>query len=632
MTGTYLYFDLETHNAGRQYSMSAREFVRTFQYAWDDGPVQVTTDYDEMLAITRSAKFLVAHNGLFFDTSVLFGTDSVEPLRMAMDKRVIDTFVLASLVTPAPNRYTDEKGHTFFDADKPGTAMRWLSLANLCYQFGLPGKFGDLSEIAKKYNPEKTKKADLDYGLIPIDDEDFQYYMRQDVIAVRALYQFLLTRVNLTGYPGDYIWREMELAAAMAQLSRNGLSIDQDFANDRIANMATDREEIMAWLVETYDFPTEGKSPWGSTAGKQVILDTMASFGITPETHDWPKTPTGAPKLGGDDLMALTDGQGEEAERFGQALATLKSQRSIPQLVLDSTHPDGKVHMDVSSLQRSGRWSFQRPGITVVGSREGKDADKALFVAENGRVLAGFDYSNADPRAMAALSGDREYAKRFLEVDPETGKDYDGHNLTGEALFGKEAYYVQMKNGKPILRPVSKAAGNAMNYNVGAKKLTVTLNTVLAKEKIDLPPFSEGDAKEMNRNFHDTYAALKKFKDRAVKEGEQNGFVVNSWGRKMTVDRDRAYTQAPALYGQGSVREMMGDAILRLIRRGEYYARSLRAIIHDELLLEFDEDTIERDVSVVKECMEATFHPKGGIAIAFPVGFGYGRSWKDAGH
>lgn len=632
MTGTYLYWDLETQNAGLQYSMPPEQFVMTMQYAWDDGPVTVTTDYEEMLSLVRAAKFNVAHNSSAFDMSVLFGPDSVEPLRMAMDCRVIDTFVLASLVTPAPTKYTDEKGHTFYDADKPGTAMRWLSLSNLCYQFGLPGKFGDLSEIAKRYNPEKTRKADLDYGLIDIDDEEFRTYMEQDVIAVRGLYHYLVDRVKATGYSGAYIWREMELAGAMAQLSRNGLTIDQDFAHERIETMAKDRVEIMDWLVETYDFPTEGKSPWVSARGKEVIIETMASFGITPKTHDWPTTPTGALKLGGDELLALTEGAGDEAERFGQALATLKSQRSIPQLVLDSTHPDGKIHMDVSSLQRSGRWSFQRPGITVVGSREGKDADKALFVAEPRKFLAGFDFSNADPRAMAALSGDPEYAKRFLEVDPETGKEYDGHNLTGEALFGKEAYYVRMKNGKPILRPVSKAAGNALNYSIGPKKLMVTLNTVLAKEKIDIPPFSEGDAREMGRNFNETYAQLKRFKEHAVNQGERQGYVENSWGRRMTVDPDRAYTQAPSLYGQGSVREMMGDAVLRLIRKGEYYARSLRAIIHDELLLEFDEKTIETDVEVVKQCMEATFHPKNGLAIAFPVGYGYGRSWRDAGH
>ena len=102
----------------------------------------------------------------------------------------------------------------------------------------------------------------------------------------------------------------------------------------------------------------------------------------------------------------------------------------------------------------------------------------------------------------------------------------------------------------------------------------------------------------------------------------------------MPVIKDRAWNQAPAQYGQGVTREMMGDAILRLCERGEYYIHALRAIIHDELLMEFDEDTIERDIAVVKECMEVDFDPKNrvGFPIKFPVGSGYGKTWYDAGH
>ena len=86
--------------------------------------------------------------------------------------------------------------------------------------------------------------------------------------------------------------------------------------------------------------------------------------------------------------------------------------------------------------------------------------------------------------------------------------------------------------------------------------------------------------------------------------------------------------------GQGTTREVMGDAILRLIRKGEYFIRSLRAIIHDELLLELREDRIEEDILVVRECMEITLDPGTNVSLPmhFPVGYGYGANWKEAGH
>lgn len=645
----YLFFDIESHNAGREYSMSPREFFRLGQYAWNDGPVILTDDYDEMIRVIREADYVVGHNIISFDLSVLFGVDSIEALQMAMDRKVIDTFYLANLLTPAPYSYTDEKGHTYRDAAKPENAMKWLSLANLCFQFNLPGKFGSLKEIAKRYHEPKTRVADLDYSRIPLDDEEFRMYAEQDVIAVRALFHYLMEERKRQAYPGDYIWREMELmSATVGQMSRNGIKVNQEYARTRIEEAAVVRDRLMKWLVEEFDMPTDSKMPWKTNAGKGAILKAFDSFGIVFENNeDWPRTPSGAPSFSGETMLAISEGT--EAEELGKALATLQGQRSLSQLVLDSMFEDGRVHPQISSLQRSGRWSFTKPGVTIFGERtEALKADKALFIAGEGKVLAGFDYSSADARAMAALSGDEEFARRF-ETDEDGNDLHDGHNLTGEAIFGKDTYYSQLdKKGKPLLRPVAKMAGHAQNYNIGAYKLATTLNAASKKENLGLYfwanagrgakpiPHVEGaiETPDMISAFNVAYVWLKRFKDRAVDEGEAQGYVTNSWGRRMKIDDGRAFTQAPALHGQSVTREMMGDAILRLIRKGEYYIRAMRAIIHDELLLEFDEDRIEEDIRVVKECMEVDFDPGTVISIKspFPVGHGYGKTWKDASH
>jgi len=656
----YVFFDSETRSARTEYGMAPHEFVRLFQYAINDGPVELIeihseSDLERVRNILRAADYNVSHNGISSDLSWIFGIDSVEPLYMAMDRKVIDTFYLANLLKPAPYSFTRENGSVSTASSKPVEhAMGWLSLANLCFQFGLEGKLGNLKELAKPYQLAGTKVADYEYGLIPLDDPEFRAYAEQDVIAVRNLYKYLLNEIRVQDYPGEYIWREMELiSATVGQMSRNGILVNQEYANKRVAEMESRREEVMKWLVEKYDFPVEGKSPWASAKGKDAIVSALADYGITPETVDWPRTPTGALKLGGEELMMLVEGVSDEAEEFVQAIAELKGMRGIPQLVLDTMKADGRVHPKVSSLQRSGRWSFTEPGVTIFGERNEKlKADKALFIADEGNVLAGFDYSSADARAMAALSGDDEFAKRF-EEDEEGNALYDGHNLTGEAIFGADEYYgdgPRDKSAKPPLRPVSKAAGHAQNYNIGAYKLANTLNRESKKEKLGLHFWAPANTKYGQKpieeqpnsmhtrdfidNFNETYVWLKRFKDKAVKEAEDNGFVTNSWGRRMAVDSGRAYTMGPALHGQSVTREMMGDAILRLIRRGEYYIRAMRAIIHDELLMEFDESTIDRDVKVIRECMEHTFDPGTNVSLAikFPVGHGYGKTWKNASH
>lgn len=252
-----LYWDTETFSAGTELNMTPREFVRLFQYAWDDGPVQMTTDYDEMLEIVRSTDFLVAHNQISFDLTALFGYESIEPLYMAMDRKVIDTYYLAHLLHPAPMKYRRRNGSWAVETDDSvGHAKGWLSLDNLAYQFNLPGKIGDLKELAKKYNPPKTPVKQLEYGLIDLEDPEFLAYAEQDVIAVRALYKYLLNSIQEQGYPGEYIWREMELlSATVGQMHRNGILVDQEYARNKIEIQEKQKAETLDWLVENYNFP-----------------------------------------------------------------------------------------------------------------------------------------------------------------------------------------------------------------------------------------------------------------------------------------------------------------------------------------------------------------------------------------
>lgn len=999
-----LYYDTEGYSAGREIELGPREYVRLFQYAWDDGPVHMTTDYDEMISLIREADFIVAHNQMSYDLTALFGYESLEPLRMARERKVIDTFYLANLLIAAPERYKMRNGRVAVETSDPVShSMMWLSLDNLCFQLGLEGKLGNLKDLAKKYNPPGTKVADYEYGLIDLEDPEFLAYAEQDVIAVRSLYKYLLGEIKRQDYPGDYIWREMyALSAIVGQIHRNGIKVDVEFAENRIAKQEERKIVLMQELVDKYDFPTEGKSPWASAAGKEATLKAMSDYGFTPDsTPEWPRTPKGAPKLGGKDLLLFTEGT--EAEDFVRTLGELKGQRSTAQLVLDNLKPDGRVHPDITALQRSGRFclpethklltkrgvlhvndvregdetldmrnrwvkvkrihryatgevhtyenktsflestpehrwvqwtedratrtveplfaqssrrrlqltpdsypffpqeayiwsdmtererrafligllvtdgtavkypdrstgrfgvyqtelkfyeelrdflgdlvttdysrpvwknpsntihelrldqkevqtildleglvleghlrhseqlvnwvlslsytesqafmtavyladgnvrskstvistmnenlvpvlqiaayrcgmrsnyrqyvnkmnglvsgrvaltrdristrtltkpevshqpvwcvetdtgtftawgpdgrwsgpyltgnSFTRPGVTIFGDRtEELKQDKAIFTAEEGKVMAGFDYSNADARAMAGLSGDHEYALRFAE-DEEGNLLYDGHNLSGQAVFGEAIYYegrTPEENPKPRLRPVAKVYSHASNYGIGAYKLATQLNLACKQLGIDLffwapagknkdgtykakpipvpdkfadvvnrdsltgAPIPDGMflTRDMIDRASESYPFLARFKLEAYEEAETFGYVTNAWGRKIFVHKSRAYTGGPAAYGQNATAEMMKDAIISLCERGEYYIRAMRAIIHDELLMEFDEATIDRDIAVVKECMEVDFDPKNrvGFKIKFPVGHGYGKTWKDAGH
>lgn len=606
----YCFADIESASAGRQYGMTPREFFRLGQWAINDGPVNLTTDYDEFMAVLEAADYLVFHNGISFDLPVLYGVGSMRPLELAIERKVIDTFVLASLVNPAPYMYVNKDGRTVFDGAKPERAKSWLSLDEQAHQLGVEGKLGNLKELAKKYQPEGTKVAEYDYSLIPLDDPDFLAYAEQDVIATRHIYYELLGMLKRQNYSGEYVWREMLVWSINSQATRNGVLVDTEEAQRRVDELTAEREEIMEWLVRDFDMPTNSKQPWKSNAGKGAIIKAFESFGIVPEDNPtWARTASGAPSFSGDTMKAIS--AGTEAEKLGEALATLQGQRSLAQLALESTYEDGRIHPEIACLQRSGRTSVQRPGLTVWTARGPGAVEKRYFIADPGHVMVEMDFSAADARAVAAVSGDAEYAKRF-----EPGAD--PHEITGRIFFPDlydtdPAYY----------RNKTKPGTHGMSYRIGAKKLAATLDVTVQ------------EALGFLENYRQTYPYVAAWQDRVTREGE-SGFVTNSWGRRMVVDPDRSFNQSSALIGQSTTRELLFDGLIAIALDRLEVIRYLRMTIHDAIIWSIPEGEVDEAVPYILSKMTQTFDPKTNVSqpIEFPMSVGPldARDWHEAGH
>lgn len=653
MAKKLLFADIETHNAGKQYGMPAREFFRLGQFAWGDGEIQVTSDYDYFVEQVRAADWVVFHNGISFDLPVLFGTESTEPLEMALDGKVICTYVLATLLNPVPYSYTNKSGHTFYDAAKPERAKKWYALENQCFQYGIPGKFGDLTDLAKQHNPPKTLRRDLDYALIPLDDPDFLEYARQDIEALRGLYYRLIQEIKDQDYNREYIWREMVKWSINAQITKNGVLVDIPEAQDRVEHLKQERDLIMEMLVRDFDFPTTGKQPWKSDAGKEAIISALKTHGVHTTDPGWDRTAGGAPSFGGEVLQKITKGTG--AEELGRALATLMGQRSLAQLALESVYEDGLAHPSILCIQRSGRTSVTEPGLTVWTAKcgicgegvcdhpESGTVEKRYFIPEPGNKMVSLDFSSADARAMAALSGDAAYAIQF-EVNEDGTAKYDSHNLVGEAAFGKEKYWAGVPAGvkKPPLRNPSKVISHSTNYNVGAKKLAAGMNEACVDAGLDME-FEVWEAKNMLDNFNKQYPLLKRFKDKAVAEGESLGYVENPWGRRMRVDEGRSFTQSPALQGQSVTAERIYDGLIKIARDKIECIRWVKFPVHDEVVLSIPEVDLDWGIPYFQQSMSGVFDPfetSGGNpkwTVSQPIEFLMSagepaNDWHSAGH
>lgn len=620
-----LYFDIETGSADDRWRRDRYDFTRLHQFAWNDDPVELTTDLDELIDHLRNADLVVGHNIQAFDLSVIFGKDSTEPLEMALNKKVFDTWVHATLVNPAPDSYTNRDDRKIYDASKPERAKVWFSLDNQAFQLGIDGKIGDLKAMAKKYGG---------YDKIPVDDPDYEKYAIQDVVVARDVAKALKEKTLETVVTWDYAWREQKFAAINAQMSRNGFRVDVVKAQDRVEELSQKKDKFLGYLVDEYDFPTTGKKPWDSAKGKEAIVQILTEKGVDPsKIKAWPRNPPtkkepdkpGSLKLGGEVLVEFTEGT--EAEEVGQALAELKGMRSLAELALDCLQPDGKVHPDVDTLQRSGRSSIQKPGLTV-WSAKGKGAvEKSYFIASEGRKLVEMDYSVADARIVAAYSGDAEFAKRFEE-------GADSHEITGRLVFG-DAY----DDNPKVYRDASKPLGHGWSYRAGVGALVRSAGKKLLALGLDPAKTAKDFIEKMNA----AYPLIRRWQDRVTQEGD-TGWVVNDWGRPMRIGfyqtewgamRSRAYTQAPALYGQSGTREILVDGLIKVAEDNLEVITWLVATVHDAVIWDIPEEHLSWAPSFITDRLATKFRPKSpvGQTMDFPMESGTpADNWQEAGH
>ena len=665
MAGT-LTLDIETHSRRHLYSMPPEKFVRLIGYAWDNGPVHLTTSLEEIKAQIAKARLIVGHNIHDFDLRAIFGIESNIPMQLADEGRVYDTWTHAALVHPAPSKYIDRNGHEHV-VKKPEHMLHWFGLNEQAYQLGVPGKTHDLGELALEFgDPDLPKKEQKDdgFGKIPFDDPRYRAYLVGDVKASRAVGKALLRKGPLDAYA----MREQRIESRKACISSNGWRLDKKAAQERSDFLKDRRDVIMAILARDYGFPQEGDSPWSTNQGKNAIMAVLADHGITPKSVDWPKTP-GYSKLpekrakaeecaqeaqalsnwletedgkalpersrkarirkigelqekstvpswfglslGGETLLELTEGT--EIEDLGKALAELMGQRSLADLALSCCYPDGRVHPEITMLQRSGRWSTTEPGLTIWTSRGEGATEKSYFLPDSDdHVLIEIDLSNADARVVAALSGDEKYAERF-----EPGAD--SHLINAWAAWGKDV--VGTDKHDPVTagyRQLAKPGGHGWGYRIGAKKLAATWKKPVAEAK----HFLDG----MNKAFKKVVA----WQDRSYKFAVRHGYVINPWGRKMHVEKGKEFTQAPALEGQSGTREIICDALLKMSHGA---VRSVKAQIHDALVFSVPADKWEECRDYLLSKIESSMNPKGGQYIAFPAECGPpGKNWQEACH
>jgi DNA polymerase-1 len=563
-------FDLETAKAGSLFTYGDG-FARLAGFTDNDGKPGFLTDMHDMIDVLNAAPWIYGHNVLGFDLLALafyYGADWD-----MLSHKTLDTMLLDRLDYPPEARDT-------------GGSVDKYSLDAVCERRGVAGKTDDIRALAVKHGG---------FDKIPIDDPEYRAYLAGDIDAIKALIDTLPR--------GDYAKREHRVQSLFGHMTLNGFRVDIPLLNQRIEEGEEHKQEALKILSEDYDLPLgrfewsgRGKdkveewgpfaSPLASLEGRQWLIEVWKAFGVSnPPTTDKGRLSTSA-----EDLRPLAESPfvHDDLARILELMMIVTTTRTVYQTVADHLVGD-RVHPMINMGQASGRSSVTSPGLTVMGKRGGRWRERMVFVPEPDHVLISCDLSQVDMRAVAGLCQDTNYMALF-----ENGRD--PHEEIAIQLFGDKKFRQEVK-------PITHGA----NYGLGQKKL-----------------IAQGhDPAKVRRYFDERrqqFPLLMGWQEQIRGQGKSGELLDNGFGRKMRCDPMRAYTQGPALMGQGAAADIMKQALLRLPPE---FKPMLKMFVHDEILVSAPKENAEEVRHALKDAMTFEFR---GVPIECDVSKA-GENW-----
>jgi DNA polymerase-1 len=281
-----------------------------------------------------------------------------------------------------------------------------------------------------------------------------------------------------------------------------------------------------------------------------------------------------------------------------------------PLLKLAKEDKKSRIHTSfVQTGTATGRLSSKNPNLQNIPTRTPLGAKiRRAFVAGEGKMLIGIDYSQIELRLLAHFSQDSVLVEAFQA-------DKDIHLQTAKVLFGEEQ--AQAK------RSVAKTVNFGLLYGMGPKKLSDTLG-ITTKE-----------AKEIIEKYFESFPTVKSYFRSIVDHSKEYGYVETLLKRRRYFDYENASGMFKAAFERESVNSVFqGSAsdliklsmnkIDTMIEQQKLEAKMLLQI-HDELIFEVSATYAQEYGEIFRETMESIMP----LNIPLKASLNIGKSWSE---
>ncbi|MFW5451998.1 DNA polymerase I [Thioalkalivibrio sulfidiphilus] len=471
----------------------------------------------------------------------------------------------------------------------------------------------DMDSLAQKYLDYRTTHYEEVAGKgakqIPFSQvriEDATPYAAEDADITLRLHEHFWPQLSAAeGQCRVYREIEMPLVPVLSRMERTGVKVDAE----RLFAQSHELAERMGQIEREAHQVAGGAFNLGSPKQIQEILYERQKLPVLR------KTPKGQPSTAEDVLEQLAlDYPLPKLILEHRSLSKLKSTYTdkLPERIDPDT---GRVHTSYhQAVASTGRLSSSDPNLQNIPIRteEGRRIRQA-FVAPEGRRLVAADYSQIELRIMAHLSGDAGLLRAFAE-----GQDI--HRATAAEVFG-----VGLDQVSGEQRRAAKAINFGLIYGMSAFGLARQLG------------IERGDAQDYVDRYFARYPGVKDYMESTREKARDLGYVETLFGRRLYLPdinarngQIRAQAERVAINApmQGTAADIIKRAMIQVdqwIRESRIPAVMILQV-HDELVLEVDEDAVDK----VREELCVRMSQAAELKVPLVVEAGVGDNWDDA--
>lgn len=368
----------------------------------------------------------------------------------------------------------------------------------------------------------------------------------------------------------DLLWPLGEVLNAMEE---RGILIDLDYLEQLRKELEEDREKLIDKLENElgpiqrkFDIvENDFKLKLNLNSPKQ-LLEALNGKGIIPKYKGKASVDKrGLRSMESTPLISQLLGFSE--------LETLLSSFITP-LLEQGRQSEAVIHPFFSqTATRTGRLACYRPNLQQIPTHtENGRKVKSAFIARPGYKFVELDYSAIEPRMLAHFSKSRALIELF-----KSGVNF--HDFTAKRLG------------------ISRQAAKVLNLSTGYRATKYALAFQL-KSSVE-------DAEKQLNDWWGLWPDLMLWENNLIAVTKQKGYIDTLLGRRIYIDsldsndqkiRNTAERRVIENLAQGSTSDLVGMAMIELHKNDLFIVNQ----IHDAVLLEVSEDTLEE--SIIKAC------------------------------